>query len=137
MVVFGLVLLLIGLGAGGWIGWLALQSDAGVTLGATGLQLTVLPITLFGAGAVSMLLLWLGWRVMAAGVRRRGARRRELETLRTATAGASGAGGLGRPIPTTAATDAGRTTTRDTPTNGPSAPPPPPPPPPPPAVGSA
>ena len=56
MVAFGLILLLIGVGAGGWLAWLALQSETGVTLGATGLQLTVLPITLFVAGAASMLL---------------------------------------------------------------------------------
>ena len=54
MVAFGLILLLIGVGAGGWLAWLALQSETGVTLGATGLQLTVLPITLFVAGAASM-----------------------------------------------------------------------------------
>lgn len=119
MVAFGLILLLIGVGAGGWLAWLALQSETGVTLGATGLQLTVLPITLFVAGAASMLLLWLGVRFMALGTKRRVARRKELKELRTAprppvarvrealtvskvptgSARASPRGGSGRPRP--------------------------------------
>jgi len=82
VVAFGLILLLIGVGAGGWLAWLALQSETGVTLGATGLQLTVLPITLFVAGAASMLLLWLGVRAIAAGARRRSSRRKEMRQLR-------------------------------------------------------
>lgn len=83
MVAFGLILLLVGLGGGGWLAWLALQSETGVTLGSTGLQLTVLPITLLAAGALSMLLLWLGVRLMALGTKRRVARRKELKQLRT------------------------------------------------------
>jgi hypothetical protein len=92
VVAFGLILLLIGVGAGGWLAWLALQSETGVTLGATGLQLTVLPITLFVAGAASMLLLWLGVRFMALGTKRRVARRKELKELRTAPPAPGGAG---------------------------------------------
>jgi len=88
VVAFGLILLLIGVGAGGWLAWLAVQSETGVTLGATGLQLTVLPITLFVAGAASMLLLWLGVRFMAIGTKRRVARRKELKQLRTNPASA-------------------------------------------------
>lgn len=84
MVVFGLILLLIGLGGGGLLGWLALNSADGVTLEATGVHVTVLPITLFASGAISMLLLWLGVRIMAAGAKRRAARRREMSKLRNA-----------------------------------------------------
>lgn len=86
MVAIGLILLLIGLVGGGWLGWLAVQSDTGVTLSMTGLQITILPITLFAAGAVSMLLLWLGVRLMGLGAYRRGARRREMRDLRSAPA---------------------------------------------------
>ncbi len=85
MVAFGLILLLIGVGAGGWLAWLSLQSETGVTLGATGLQLTVLPITLFIAGAASMLLLWMGLRLMALGTKRKVAARRQLKELRSAS----------------------------------------------------
>ena len=95
MVAFGLILLLVGLGGGGWLAWLALQSQTGVTLGATGLQLTVLPITLFAAGALSMLLLWLGVRLVALGAKRRAARRKEMKQLRNAPASAGSTGSAG------------------------------------------
>lgn len=102
MVAFGLILLLVGLGAGGWLAWLALQSEAGVTLGATGFQLTVLPITLFVAGAVSMLLLWLGARLMALGTKRRVARRKELKQLRTTPTASPARASSTVPTPNTA-----------------------------------
>ncbi len=82
MVVFGLILVLVGVGGGGFLAWLALNSEGGITLGMTGLQVTVLPITLFASGAVSMLLLWLGVRAIAAGARRRSSRRKEMRQLR-------------------------------------------------------
>lgn len=97
VVAFGLILLLVGLGGGGWLAWLALQSETGVTLGATGLQLTVLPITLFAAGAVSMLLLWLGVRLMALGTKRRVARRKELKQLRNTPSASTAPGSTTRP----------------------------------------
>ena len=79
MVALGLVLLLVGLGGGALLTWMALQTPDTVALGAPGLQLTVAPVTVFAAGAVAMLLLWLGARLMAAGTRRRVAQRRELK----------------------------------------------------------
>lgn len=75
MVALGLVLLLVGLGGGALLTWMALQTPDTVALGAPGLQLTVAPVTVFAAGAVAMLLLWLGFRLMAAGTRRRPAPR--------------------------------------------------------------
>jgi uncharacterized membrane protein len=67
------------------MGYLASQSTSGVTVGGTGLTLTILPITLFAAGALSMLLLWLGWKVTGSGVRRRSAQRKEMKQLRATT----------------------------------------------------
>ncbi|HOF63947.1 MAG TPA: hypothetical protein PLL54_06555 [Dermatophilaceae bacterium] len=84
MVALGLVLLLVGLGGGALLTWMALQTPDTVALGAPGLQLTVAPVTVFAAGAVAMLLLWLGFRLMAAGTRRRVAQRRELRELKNA-----------------------------------------------------
>lgn len=86
MVAFGLILALVGIGGGVLIAWLALQSQGGVTLQGAGMSVTVLPITLFTAGAGSMLLLWLGWRLIRLGTRRRRAQREEIERLRTTTA---------------------------------------------------
>ncbi|HMT33634.1 MAG TPA: hypothetical protein PKC73_12170 [Dermatophilaceae bacterium] len=86
MVAVGLVLLLIGVGGGALFAWLALQSSERVGLGADGLlQLTVQPITVFIAGAVAMLLLWMGVRLMAAGAKRKAAQRRELRELKQST----------------------------------------------------
>ena len=82
MVVFGVIVLLLGLGGGAFLAWLALNTEGGVTLGMTGLQITVLPITLFAAGAASMLMLWLGVRIIGAGARRRRAQRQEMKALR-------------------------------------------------------
>lgn len=82
MVVFGVIVLLVGLGGGAFLAWLALNTEGGLTLGMTGLQITVLPITLFAAGAVSMLLLWLGVRIIGVGARRRRAQRKEMKQLR-------------------------------------------------------
>ena len=84
MVALGLVLLLVGLGGGALLTWMALQTPDTVALGAPGLQLTVAPVTVFAAGAGAMLLLWLGARLMAAGTRRRVAQRRELRELKNA-----------------------------------------------------
>lgn len=79
MVAFGLILLLVGVGGGALVGWLASQNTGGVTLNAAGVSVTVLPITLFVSGAVAMLLLWLGAKVMGAGMRRK---RRQREQAR-------------------------------------------------------
>lgn len=83
MVAFGVILLLVGLGAGVSIGWLAWQSTDGITLGGAGLSVTVLPVTLFAAGVGSLLLLWIGARVIGVGARRRRARRDEVRRLRS------------------------------------------------------
>ena len=83
MVALGLLLLLVGVGGGALLVWMSLQTPDTVALGAPGLQLTVMPVTVFAAGAIAMLLLWLGARLMAAGTRRRVAQRRELKELRT------------------------------------------------------
>ena len=79
MVAFGLILLLVGLGGGALVGWLASQNTSGVTLSTAGVSVTVLPITLFASGAVAMLLLWFGAKVMGAGMRRK---RRQREQAR-------------------------------------------------------
>lgn len=82
MVAFGVILLVVGLGGGALIGWLASQNTTGVTLGGAGLSVSVLPVTLFAAGAVSVALIWLGAGVMRAAARRRRARREEVRRLR-------------------------------------------------------
>jgi cytoskeletal protein RodZ len=86
VVAFGLILALVGIGGGILFAWLALQSDSAITLQGAGMSVTVLPITMFVAGAGSMLLLWLGWRLMRIGSRRRRAQREEIDRLRSTSA---------------------------------------------------
>ena len=102
MVALGLVLLLVGLGGGALLTWMALQTPDTVALGAPGLQLTVAPVTVFAAGAGAMLLLWLGARLMAAGTRRRVAQRRELRELKNAPPAPTPTGERPHTVPPTA-----------------------------------
>lgn len=85
MLAFGIILILVALGGGGYLGFLASrQTTTDVTIGtaATGLQLSMLPVTLFAAGAASVLLLWVGFKLTGMGFRRKRAARRELRDLR-------------------------------------------------------
>lgn len=83
MVAVGLVLMVLALGGAAFLGWMALQSQWLVTLGPAGFQIGVMPITLFAAGAGSVVLLWLGAKLTGAGAKRRAARKQELKQLRT------------------------------------------------------
>lgn len=83
MLAVGLILIVLAAGGGAYVAWLALQSSAGVTLAGGGASFVVLPIALFFAGALAMLLLWLGLRLAARGFRRKRAQRRELKALRS------------------------------------------------------
>jgi len=85
VVAFGLILALVGVAGGALVAWLALQSSTGITLQWGGMAVTVLPITLFAAGAVAIVLLWAGWRLFRIGNRRRRAEREEIRALRTNT----------------------------------------------------
>jgi len=78
MLAIGLILILVAAGGGAYLGWLAVQSSTPVPLSGGGL-----PITLLAAGAVAVLLLWAGFRLVAVGFRRRRAQRRELKELRS------------------------------------------------------
>lgn len=86
MVAVGLILLLLGLGGGGLMAWMALERPMTVYLGPSGFTIGVLPITLFLSGMVCMLLIWLGVRLTVAGARRRSAQRAQLKQLRSSTA---------------------------------------------------
>lgn len=86
MLAIGLILIVLAGAGGAYLTWLMLQNSTGVTLAGGGVTFAVLPITLFLAGAVAMLLLWLGFRLAAVGFRRRRAQRRELKALRDSEA---------------------------------------------------
>jgi len=83
MLAIGLILIIVAAGGGAYLGWLAVQSSTTVPLSGGGLSFGVLPITLLVSGAVVVLLLWVGFRLVAAGFRRRRAERRELKELRS------------------------------------------------------
>ena len=82
MLAIGLILILLALGGGAYLSWLALQTTTSVMLSGGGVSFALLPITLFAAGAVAMILLGVGTRLAAAGLRRKRAQRRELKELR-------------------------------------------------------
>lgn len=83
MLALGIILVIVAIGGGGFVGYLSTQSSQTVTIGGTtGITLGVLPITLFAAGAASVLLLWLGFRLSALGFRHKRAQRRELKERR-------------------------------------------------------
>ena len=83
MLAIGLILIIVAAGGGAYLGWLAVQSSTTVSLSGGGLAFGVLPITLLTAGAVAVLLLWVGFRLVAAGFRRKRAQRQELKELRS------------------------------------------------------
>ena len=107
MLAIGLILILLAVGGGAYLSWLALQTTTSVMLSGGGVSFALLPITLFAAGAVAMILLGIGTRLAASGLRRKRAQRRELKELRqtggsttpTATATATASGRPGRTGP--------------------------------------
>ncbi len=99
MLAIGLILLLLAVGGGGYLSWLALQTSTGVPLSGGGASFNVLPITLLVAGAAAVVLLWVGFRLTSAGFRRRRAQRRELKELREAGAATAAPSTVtGRPV---------------------------------------
>ena len=94
MLAIGIVLIVLAAGGGGYLGYLASQTSSDVAVGSTStaIALSMLPVTLFGAGGASVIVLWLGWKLASVGFRRQRARRRELKGLRAA-------GGSGGPTP--------------------------------------
>ncbi len=86
MVAVGLILLLLGVGVGGFLTWMSLQSTWMVRLGPNGFQMQVMPITLFAAGAATVLLIWFGTRLVIAGTRRGRAQRKQLKELKSGAA---------------------------------------------------
>lgn len=97
MLAIGLILILLAVGGGGYLSWLALQTSTGVPLSGGGASFNVLPITLLAAGAAAVLLLAVGFRLTSAGFRRKRAQRRELKELREA-GGTTAATSMGRPV---------------------------------------
>lgn len=85
MLAIGIILILVAVGGGGYLGYLASQTSSDVVIGSTStaIALSMLPLTLFGAGAASVVLLWLGWKLTGVGFRRTRAQRRELKGLRS------------------------------------------------------
>lgn len=95
MLAIGIILILVAAGGGGYLGYLASQTSADVVIGSsstTSIALSMLPLTLFGAGVASVIVLWIGWKLAGAGFRRKRAQRRELRDLR-ATGGPTSSGG--------------------------------------------
>ncbi|WP_295696733.1 hypothetical protein [Lapillicoccus sp.] len=84
MLAIGIILILVAAGGGGYLGYLASQTSSDVVIGSTstGIALSMLPLTLFGSGVASVILLWLGWKLTGVGFRRKRAQRRELKGLR-------------------------------------------------------
>ncbi|WP_411284978.1 hypothetical protein [Lapillicoccus sp.] len=84
MLAIGLILILLAVGGGAYLSWLALQTATSVTLSGGGISFGLLPITLFASGAIAVILLGIGTRLAASGLRRKRAQRRELKELRQA-----------------------------------------------------
>lgn len=103
MLAIGLILILLAVGGGAYLSWLALQTATSVTLSGGGISFGLLPITLFASGAIAVILLGIGTRLAASGLRRKRAQRRELKELRQAggsTTTAPTPTASGRPGPT-------------------------------------
>lgn len=96
MLAIGIILILVAAGGGGYLGYLASRTSSDIVIGTstTGIALSMLPVTLFGSGVASVIVLWLGWKLTGVGFRRKRAQRRELKGLRASggagTAGTSG-----------------------------------------------
>ncbi|MDQ2755373.1 MAG: hypothetical protein M3Y71_02230 [Actinomycetota bacterium] len=82
MLVVGVILLVIGLGGGALLAYLAAQSDQAVSLTAGAVSVGLAPLALFLAGALAMVLVWLGARLGVVGVRHQRQQRRALKRQR-------------------------------------------------------
>lgn len=102
MLVIGIILVVVGLGGGALLGYLAAQSTQVVTVSAAGVSVGLLPLTLVVAGAAVVLLVWLGARLGAVGARRKRRQRRELKEKRREVKelrASTGSGGPSAPDP--------------------------------------
>jgi len=93
MIVLGVLLILVAVGAGGFAVIASTTTTQMIELTALGVKVSVSPLALFVAGALSVVLLGLGLAMTSRGMRRTVSSRRELRQLRreqaTAGAGAS------------------------------------------------
>ena len=77
MILFGILLVAIALGGGALLFLGTSSLDDTIKISMLGGSIELPPVALFVAGAVSMLLLWLGWAFLRAGVKRSARQRRE------------------------------------------------------------
>lgn len=77
MILLGILLVAIALGGGAllFVGTSGLEST--ITIPVLGASINLPPLALFLAGAVAVLLLWMGWALLRGGVRRSARQRRE------------------------------------------------------------
>jgi len=102
MIVLGLLLILVAVGAAVFVVIAPLSISKMTDLTAVGVTVSASPLAMFIAGAVSLALLGLGYALVSRGTRRKARSRKELRQLRNEQA-ASGAG---------ASADAGHRSTR-------------------------
>ncbi len=77
MILIGILLVAVALGAGALVFVGASSLDDTITIPLLGGNIELPPVALFIAGAASMLLLWLGWVLLRGGARRSARLRRE------------------------------------------------------------
>jgi membrane protein implicated in regulation of membrane protease activity len=77
MILLGILLVAIALGGGAllFVGTSGLEST--ITVPVLGASVNLPPLALFVAGAVAVLLLWMGWALLRGGARRSARQRRE------------------------------------------------------------
>jgi len=89
MIVLGLLLIVLAVGASAVAVTAPSASSQVIEMSALGVKVSASPLAMFLAGAVSVVLLGLGFGMIAGGTRRKARRRRELRDLRKDQAAAS------------------------------------------------
>ena len=91
MIVLGLLLILVAVGAAGFAVMAPSAAAQTIEVSALGFKVAASPLAMFIAGAVSVVLLGLGFALISRGARRKARSRKELRQLRKEQA-AAGAG---------------------------------------------
>lgn len=89
MIVLGLLLVVVAVGAGVFAVIAPTSTSRVVELTALGVTVSASPLAMFVAGAVSVVLLGLGFALISRGTRRKAASRKELRQLRKQQADAA------------------------------------------------
>jgi len=82
MIVLGLLLILVALGAAVFAAMAPSATSETIVVTALGVKVSASPLAMFIAGAVSVMLLGLGFALISRGARRKASSRKELRELR-------------------------------------------------------